>query len=474
MRIQKSSVLKPTNKTISMVNNCLFAAEGPNCAGKLDLGSLNMHYDSFFSSKMTLQPNDKDMPIMYGFLGTEVTFLTIVPDYNINPQVCPPDAYIEFFYEDQPLITRTFTDILMLSGNDLHRIPQIYVHNPTDAVVELNIMVANLDINQISAILNPTFEEVGGLSFNSIITDQIYGINCTGSTQFEILDPLATGNTQMIISYASIDIMKIDGDTITIITKVDEPIKLRFLSEFNALQAFSRMNWVYEVQDTRSAPPGSPGLDTTGPDIFTILTSPITNLPLDNVTFPYTKTDIINRLILSVFDYDDAHEIRDGEIDIHNGDVIIYDKLRDETVEEITRDSQYKITIIYQDLAGNRSSHVQDISIDTIGPEIIFTTNVNVSTKIIDDMCIYGTTQTPGRICYNDMLRHMINSIWDAVDGTIDRNDKSKFLIEVQDSGGTNIPFNSVVGVPCTGITSLGDYTVTFRAVDSSGNWTIE
>jgi len=69
-----------------------------------------MKYDSFFSSKMTLQPKDKFMPIMYGFLGTEVTFLTVVPDYNINPQMCPPDAYIEFYYEDQPLITRSFTD----------------------------------------------------------------------------------------------------------------------------------------------------------------------------------------------------------------------------------------------------------------------------------------------------------------------------------------------------------------------------
>ena len=190
MRIESNKLLNSTNKNISFVNNCIYAKDGPNCAGKINLGSISINYDSFFSANMTLQPDDKDMPIMYGYLGTEITFLSIVAHYNENPQVCPGDTRIEYYYEDQPLIKRTFTDILVLTGNEDHRIPQIYLYNPTEQVVNLEIMVANIDINKISTQLNPKYEGVDGLSFNSIISDQIFGTNCTGSTQFEIFDPL--------------------------------------------------------------------------------------------------------------------------------------------------------------------------------------------------------------------------------------------------------------------------------------------
>jgi hypothetical protein len=447
MRITSNKLMQ-VNKNISVVNNCLFAAEGPNCVGKMDLSSLSIKYDSFFSANMTLQPQDKDTPIMYGFLGTEITFISIVAHYNNNQQVCPTDNYIEYFFEDQPLIRRTFTDILVLSGNDKHRIQQMYVYNPSeDNVVNLEIMVANVDVNKISTLLNPTYNDINGLSFNSIITDQIYGLDCTGSTQFEILDSLAsTGSTNvvnMVISFGNIDIMEIKENTILITTTSDDPIRLVFLSEFNALQTFSKMNWVMESSENRYITTTQPTIDTTSPVITFKPTPVITTLPVDK--------DYLNwRYIDSVVDD------RDGIINNSNVEINIINTRNGEQLDEITEDGNYLLTFTISDLAGNKTIESTNLNIDSTGPIIYFNQGIN------NQMDLSSTTQTPGIIYYDDIIRYYIDNIWDDVDGVIPN---SATTISITPSG---------TSYNVSAITELGFYDVDFVVADKLGNATIE
>jgi len=454
MRIENNSLLNSTNKNISFVNGCVYAKEGPNCAGKINLGTVSINYDSFFSANMTLQPEDKDMPIMYGYLGTEVTFLAIVPHYNINPQVCPDDTRIEYYYEDQPMIKRTFTDILILTGNEEHRIPQIYLYNPTEQVVNLEIMVANMDINQISTQLNPEYEGIDGLSFNSIITDQIYGTNCTGSTQFEILDPLTmsatgtTGVTQMVIPYSKIDILEFYDHEIIIKTTSDTPIKLKFVSKFNTEQAFSKMNWVIEDSIKRYITISQPGLDVYGP-VITFINNPIIS------TLPLNKAELNRRYIDSVIDYDDAAHtnMRDGIINNDNVEIIISNN-SGEQLDEIIVDGNYILTFRIADLAGNMTSENKTLIVDSTGPEIHFKVNLD------NEMDLSASTQTPGIIEDNDIIREYIDHVWDDVDGLI-ANSAITILVT---SGGT----------PLNPITQIGDYEISFIVSDTYGNMTTE
>ena len=448
MRITSNELMQ-VNKNISIVNNCLYAAEGPNCVGKIDLSSLSINYDSFFSANMTLQPQDKDIPIMYGFLGSEITFISIIPHYNNNPQTCPSDNYIEYYFEDQPLIRYTFTDILILSGNDKHRIKQIYVYNPSeDNIVNLEIMVANVDVNEISTLLNPTYNDIVGLSFNNIITDQIYGSNCTGSTQFEILDSLAsTGSTNvvnMVISFGNIDIMEIKENTILITTTSDDPIRLVFLSEFNALQAFSKMNWVMEESENRYITTISPTIDTTSP-VITFNPDPIiiTTLPIDK---SYLNWRYINNVI----------DNQDGIINNNNVEINIINTRNGEQLEEIIEDGNYLLTFSIKDLAGNKTIETKNLNIDSTGPIIYFNQGIN------NQMDLSSTTQTPGIIHYNDIIRYYIDNIWDDVDGVIPN---SATTINIIKSGTT---------ASLTAITELGDYEINFIVSDHIGNITIE
>jgi len=473
MRIKKNSLLPPTSNEITFNNNCLIAREGPNISGKLSLSSMLVKYDSFFSSTMILQPKDKYKPIMYGFLGTNVTFVAIIPDYNINPQMCPGDNFIEYYYEDQPLVTRIFTDILILSGNEAHRIPQLYVYNPSDNVVTLNIMVANVDNNEISTILNPEFEVISGLAYNSIISNKIENPTCTGSTQFEILD--LTDNIQMIIDYSTIDIMEIKDNVITITTTSDTPIKLEFLNNFNANQAFSRMNWVYESQAFRFLTKTYPHIDITPPLITWNTTygdNEINPLRINiggSTQYPITKNFLINQFIDKVEDYDGNNSPVEF-ISKYDGIVIIQDINNGLMIDEIVKDGRYNVTFTYQDIATNKVNKTRYVVIDSLGPEIRFTPNVsdiypNITMNLAD------TTQTPNTICYNDLLRHTVDSVWDDVDGYIDKTDQEYFSIHVL-SGGT--PINTPSGITCVdGITQKGDYDLIYTAKDTGNNWTI-
>jgi len=491
MRITSSKLLQ-SNKTISVVNNCLFAAEGPNCVGKMDLTGILVKYDSFFSSTMTLQPKDKFMPIMYGFLGTNVTFISIIPDYNINPQICPPDKYIEFYYEDQPMIKRTFTDILMLSGNDLHRIPQIYVYNPLDTEVILNVMVANVEVNEVSTILNPEYEVFKGLSYNSILSNKVEKTTCTGSTQYEVID--LDGNVQMIIDYAKIDIMKIEDNVITITTTSDTPIKLEFLNKFNADQAFARMNWVFERQSTRFLTPTYPTLDMTPPQITWAtnygdsMINPLRINITGATTYPITNHFLISYFIDKVEDLDGNGSPVEF-INKFEGLVLIQDMNSGLIINEIIKDGRYTVTFTYQDLSGNKSIELRYIVIDSTGPEIRLQNIINNHV----DMILQDTTQTPYTICYNDIVRYTVDSVWDDVDGFIDKMDTntygSYFELFVVNTGITYtyvtneddifiLPPNAVIptpsGITCNiGLDEKGDYEILYAAKDIGKNWTI-
>jgi len=444
MRIETNNLLKSSNKNITFVNSCLYAKEGPNCAGKMDLSSMMINYDSFFSSNMTLQPEDKDTPIMYGFLGTEITFIAIIPHFNMNPQQCPDDNYIEYYFEDQPLIRRTFTDVLMLSGNDTHRIPQMYLYNPTKEIVNLEIMIGNVDINKISTQLVPDYTDLIGLSYNSVVTDQMYGTACTGSTQFEIYDPLSisgtTGTTQMIIPYAKIDIIEIKDNNIIIKTTSDEPIKLTFLSKFNALQVFSKMNWVIEDSNERYITMSYPAIDVESPVITFIPTTQISTLPI-------IKSDITWRYIDTVIDN------RDGVINNSDVNIIITNNITGEQLDMIEEDGNYTLSFIISDLAGNTTSETKQLLVDSTAPTIFFN-------DVDDIMDLTGSTQTPGIITDIDINRHYIQKVFDEVDGVI----ANSGVTVIVTSGGT----------PIGDITQIGDYEILFVVSDTSGNMTNE
>jgi len=455
-KITPSTLLGATSKVIKPYECSFIATEGPNIMGKVNMAGLEIPYDSFFTSKMELT-KDVEAPIMYGFLGNNVTFVMIKVTYAAdNPQCCDEtDNYIEYWFTDAPSTVRHIGEIMILTGNSDHKIPQIYLKNTTENTVFVEIMVADYE-TAATAIDTTTYSTFSNLYWNSIITDQIYsyttgGTWSTGSTELIILDD--AGEYQSIIKYSKItNIEKTEATKLSLFTATDN-IVLDFVSEFHSYQALSRMNWAQEgqvgsiTQSLRFMDVDLPGIDTAAPIITLHTGATSTGMTLSGAT-SITHEDLKEYWVESVWDYDDDSDLRDGEIDIDNVEVVIRLDGSLVPLAAIIADGDYTITFSVKDLANNLAYVEVDLKVDDQGPVITFNENVipilNAGTPVL--------TQ--------DWLRNnYLTSVIDNVDG--------------------NIPFTSVFVEISSGLTSgitmiteVGDYDILFSASDSSDNLT--
>ena len=96
---------------------------------------------------MVLNPQSADQPLLYGYLGNNITFLQVIAKYVPKDPMwsVETEQYIEYYFGDDPTKVRTMGQMLLLTGNSTKRIPQIYFNNPsTSNKVYLEILMANL------------------------------------------------------------------------------------------------------------------------------------------------------------------------------------------------------------------------------------------------------------------------------------------------------------------------------------------
>lgn len=449
--IKPNDLLKPVKKVIKPYECSLIAVDGPRLVGRWHLEGLQIPYDSQFTSVMELRPGENALPIMYGHLGTNVTFIAIRVVYGSKLQVSAsreviPDKYIEYYYEDDTDTKRTFTDLLVLTGNDAHRIPQLYVYNPGEYIAELHILVANVKENMISSKLVPTLNKFNGLYYSSVLSDQInFSPSSTGSTQIEIYND----QNDLIISlpYSSISNIGVDCETLTIDTSNDENIILEFVSEFHAQQAHSRIMWVTEDSMNRYLTSDYPSIDNEAP-VITFYSSPISVFSGTTVT----KTELQEYFIKEINDN------RDGEISIYDTEVTIKKQGSIRIFEQIEDFGNYDVTFTISDIANNQTTETKVVSMYSSPPVITYLpTSIN-NTMYINDPFYYKDTYNQNIIDENDIRNYYIDCVEDYVDDIA----KSAVTVSIQQLSGSSS------GLTDSGITLVGDYEITFNICNSA------
>lgn len=377
--IQPNILLTPTEKLIKLYDCSFIAIEGPNMKGKLNLEGMEIPYESFYVSQLILNQNAQDQPIIYGFLGEEITFLMVRARYMpLDPNwQLETKQYIEYYYDDEPTTIRHMSQLMILTGNSTNRIPQIFFNNPNSSYkVYLEILAANLAQTDLTSSQYTSYTATGsfsGLYWNSIISDIIaYSIpTSTGSTELKVLD--INGNPLAIIPYNNIrTITKIDGNTLLIGLDTEEKIKLIFLSEYNCDQANSRINWALKSNRYRTLTKTSPALDTESPvfswnDVLTGsttgITSGTTTLYLLESGITYSAITIKEVFISGITDN------VDGDISIYDTTVEMYALNDIVPVTAITNLGIYSIVFSIKDLANNLTTVQRYVAIysDTDG-----------------------------------------------------------------------------------------------------------
>lgn len=374
MYIQPNMLLTPTEKLIKPYECSFIVIEGPNMKGKLSLEGLEIKYDSFYVSQLTINANSKDQPLIYGFLGENVTFLMVRAKYlPVDPNwAVETEQFLQYYYKDDPGQIRTMGQLLVLTGNSTNRIPQIYFTNTsTKYKVYLEVMMANLPqaelTNTIQYAQNSSFS---GLYWNSIVSDVINYImpTSTGSTELHILD--INSNTVAVIPYNNIrTIDKISTTILLIGLDTEEKVKLEFLTEFNCDQANSRINWVLKSTRSRILTKTVPTFDSVGPtlvwnDILTGTTTGITSGTTTLYLIPtgqtYTSTFLKEVFLSGITDN------RDGDISIYDATVEMYGLGDIVPVTGITNVGIYSVIFAIRDLANNLTTEQKYISIYTL------------------------------------------------------------------------------------------------------------
>jgi hypothetical protein len=372
MYIQPNILLTPTEKLIKPYECSFIAIEGPNMKGKLTLEGLEIKYDSFYVSQLTLNANSKDQPIVYGFLGDKVTFLMVRAKYMpLDPNWgIETDQFLQYYYKDDPSTIRTMGQLLVLTGNSTNRIPQIYFNNTNISyTVQLEVMMANLPqvslTNTLQYAQNSLFS---GLYWNSIISDSINYLSpspSTGSTELKIIDNL--GNPLAFIPYNNIrTVNKINPTTILLGMDTEEKVKLEFLSEFNCDQANSRINWVLKNSRSRILTSINPTLDTTSPvityeDVLSGSTSGITSGATTVYYIPsgttYSATTMRDVFLSSVTDD------RDGDISVNDVSIEMFDIEGILPLDAIENVGYYRVIFKIRDIANNWKTEQRYIQI---------------------------------------------------------------------------------------------------------------
>lgn len=364
-----NNLLKPTEKVIKPYNCSMIAIDGPTIKGKLNMEGLEIPYDSQYTSQMILNENERDKAVLGGFLNKNITFLMIKAIYD--PQdpnwEIEEDHYIEFYYGDEPETIRYMGKLLLLTGNSLKRIPQIYLNNPHNKQkVQLEIFMANLPQEQEQI---TSSDYIKSLYYNNIISDRVSytspvseGSSSLWITNIDQREQGSSINTIMTIPYNNINTIEVTGDnTIIIGNNTDEKIYLEFLDKFNMLQAHSRISWVLEDKLHRYLNESNPSIDTEYPVIT--WNNGISETGYTSITTGDTSY-IIDTFISGVTDN------RDGDIDKYDVDLTIYLEEGIVPLNNIEESGNYTIYFSVGDIAGNlniskRYAVVNDVTTTT-------------------------------------------------------------------------------------------------------------
>ena len=457
MYIQPNKLLAPTSRVIRPFQCSFISTEGPNILGKLNLAGVEIPYESQFVTRMTLNPGATKQPLLYGFLGTDVTFILLKFTYDETNPACDieEELFVTYYFENQPSIIGYASKLLLLTGNSIHRIPQIFLGNPGDVKVTVEALVANLEQSDIAVgVVNIT-----NLYYNSVISDKIYIVNSdlsTGftSTQLQIIG--VDGNVVLYLDYSQILTIEPQYSTyeLKITTSSDSTIILGFLSLFEMYQAYSRINWVRKTENptthisTRWLTEDIPPVDLT-PPVITI-NSGLTPISLNTYVFPYTSGTTV--LPIDILDYfiSGITDDRDGvmSVDLNTVNITIREYGYVEPLTGITHIGVYDVIMIVKDLANNQSMLDYTIICDDQPPVITFKPIASGTTFTMTEV---DMTDSSIGITPADVIRKSVDHVYDAIDGTI------------ANSAITMIGF--------TTITNPDTYPITYFVTDTAGNY---
>jgi len=249
------------NNYIKFLNGDLAAIEGPNTLERLIASDIRIPYAQVLKGRIQLKAGQTNYLMNHLGLGDNATFLCIIARYD-SKSVNEEDNYLEWYYYDDPGTIHYMDQIMILTGNSTHRIPQLYFTNPNaNYNVQLDVMVAVID-DTYTFFTDRTNQS--GLSFYDLECNAT--VNCINTfvtnESMVIYDTNTPRKALVYITNVDITSINISSDLLIIDSQTMGKIFLQFISVADAKQAYSLINYILQNTDVVV---NSVNMDTTPP-----------------------------------------------------------------------------------------------------------------------------------------------------------------------------------------------------------------
>jgi len=363
-----NSLFGKVSQFIKINGGDFVAIEGSNTVEKLITSDVRMPYKQLLKGRVILKPGQVNYLLNHLGVGDNATFLSIKVIYDPK-SVIEMDNYISYSYYNYPVQSLTFAQLLVLTGNSSNRIPQLYLNNPnTKYAVILDVMVGVIDDSY--SFFNDDINQTG-TSFT--------GLEYTDIKSFVVGESIAVvdkdSKVLIYLGLPYINSITLNGTFLVIDDESYGSVFLNFITEYDAVQAHSLLNYVLEHPDVDIATIG-PIADATAPIIyfnskagatgsyisFNGATSSTgfntsqgftfsTTIPLSYGTAGVIYKDRLTNLLIDYID-----DNRDGVIELMDSNLLISGTAG--VVNSIGATGSYSLTFDFTDLAHNSVSGV--------------------------------------------------------------------------------------------------------------------
>lgn len=364
-----SSLFGNTSQFIKINGGDFVAIQGSETRERLITSDLRIPYKQILKSRVILKVGQENYLLNHLGMGDNATFLAIKATYN-PLSVNEVDNYIAYSYYDDMLKQYYFDQLLVLTGNSSHRIQQLYLTNPSQKYdVFLDVMIAVIDDNY--SFFNDTVNQTGTTFFGLEYTD--IKTHIVGET-IVFFDKNTPPLPLVYLDLSDINSLEVSGKILTIDDSSLGTILFQFLTENDANQAHSLINYVLE-NPTVNIDTLSPVSDSIDPVIYfydrvgatssgeyITFNGSTASVPY-NTSFGFTfstsislttfgSASTIDKTKLSTLLINEVIDNRDGVVSIPTENINLYSTSG--SVESITTTGTYSVTFNYFDIARNQ------------------------------------------------------------------------------------------------------------------------
>ena len=245
MSCSNNSIFDSPNTYIKFQGSDLVSVEGANLLDRLLLNNVIIPFKQILKGRIILKPGQSNYLFNFLGLGDNATFVALVPKFDVK-SVMEEDNYINYTYATDLTHSRSLKEIMILTGNSTHRIPQLYLSNPNTLYsVTIETMVAVIDENQTFFI--DTANQIGttytDLTFTSI---QTWIVN----ESIIIYDNSNPPNALTYLTLNTIEIIEQQGTILIIKDLSIGHIFLQFKTLYDANQSHAAISYVITHPNT--------------------------------------------------------------------------------------------------------------------------------------------------------------------------------------------------------------------------------